>query len=107
MFKISVFYPNKKDSRFDLPYYLEKHMPLAIGLLSAHPGYNGVSVERGLGGGVPGKEATYIVMCHFLFNSVENFLAAFEPNLATLQGDIPNYTDLEPVFQISEVVLDR
>ena len=80
-------------------------MPLAIQLLSAHPGYNGVSVERGIGGGVPGTAATYVAMCHFLFDSAESFSAAFAPNAAQLQGDIPNYTDAEPVIQISEVLI--
>ena len=107
MFKISVLYPNNKNVRFDLAYYLEKHVPLAIGLLSAHPGFKGISVEHGLGGALPGKEAAYVVMCHFLYDSVENFTAAFLPNAAALQGDIPNYTDAEPVIQVSKVVLLR
>jgi uncharacterized protein (TIGR02118 family) len=107
MIKISILCPNNKNLRFDLTYYLEKHMPLAIELLSAHPGFKGVSVEHGLGGALPGKEAAYVVMCHFLYDSVENFLAAFLPNAATLQGDIPNYTDVEPVIQVSEILLSR
>jgi hypothetical protein len=47
MTKISVLYPNQKNAQFDIEYYLEKHMPLSIKLLSAHPGYRGYSVERG------------------------------------------------------------
>jgi hypothetical protein len=48
MIKISILYPNGKNTRFDIGYYIDKHMPLAIELLSAHPGFNGVSVEHGL-----------------------------------------------------------
>jgi len=105
MTKISILYPNSKNVRFDMGYYVEKHMPLAIQLLSAHAGYKGVSVERGLGGAVPGTDAAYVAMCHFLFDSAENFAAAFMPHAAELQGDMPNYTDAEPVIQISEVVI--
>lgn len=105
MVKISILYPNSKGSRFDIPYYLETHMPRSIRLLSAHPGFKGVSVERGLGGAVPGSEPTYTAMCHFLFNSVEDFLAAFMPNAEGLQGDMPNYTDIAPVIQFNEVLL--
>ncbi|MDR3677264.1 MAG: EthD family reductase [Acidobacteriota bacterium] len=105
MIKISVLYPNNKNVRFDMGYYIEKHMPLAIKLLSAHPGFKGVSVERGLGGAAPGTDAAYVAMCHFLFDSVENFGAAFEPNASVLQGDIPNYTDVAPVIQLSEVLM--
>ncbi len=105
MIKISILYPNSKGSRFDFSYYIETHMPMSIGLLSAYPGYRGVSVEQGLGGGIPGTEATYVALCHFLFDSMENFMAAFTPHAATLQGDMPNYTDIEPVVQFSQVLI--
>ena len=107
MVKISILYPNKKGSRFDLGYYIGKRMPLAIKLLSVHPGFKGVSVERGISGATPGSEATYFIMCHYSFDSAENFMAAFIPRAAVLQGDIPNYTDAEPVIQFNEILLSR
>lgn len=107
MTKISILYPNHEGSRFDMRYYLDKHMPLSIELLSAHSGFKGVSVERGLGGAEPGSKAPYIAMCHFLFESMEDFTAAFTPYAATLQGDIPNYTDVQPVIQLNEVLISR
>lgn len=107
MIRISILYPYKKGSRFDLSYYVEMHMPMSIDLLSAHPGFKGVSVEHGLGGTVPGSEPTYIAMCHFLFSSVDDFLAAFVPHAAVLQGDMPNYTDIESIIQFSEVLMSR
>jgi uncharacterized protein (TIGR02118 family) len=105
MIKVSVFYPNKPDGRFDMEYYLKKHIPLSVELLSAAAGFQGVSVERGVGGGSRGAKATYAVMCHFVFDSFESFQAAFGPSSAKLQGDMPNYTDIEAVIQISEVVI--
>jgi uncharacterized protein (TIGR02118 family) len=90
-----------------MDYYLNKHMPMSIELLSAHPGFKGVSVERGLDGGVPGTELSYLAMCHFLFDSVESFLEAFNPNSRLLQGDMPNYTDIETIIQFSEVAISR
>jgi uncharacterized protein (TIGR02118 family) len=105
MIKISILYPNDPGVRFDMGYYIDTHMPLSIGLLSAHPGFKGVSVERGLGGAVQGTDAVYIAMCHFLFNSAEDFMAAFMPHAEVLQGDMPNYTDIEPVIQISEILI--
>jgi uncharacterized protein (TIGR02118 family) len=107
MIKISILYPNDKGSRFDLRYYVETHMPMSIGLLSAHPGFKGVSVEHGLGGAIPGTEAAYVAMCHFQFDSIESFMAAFTPHAAVLQGDMPNYTDIEPVIQFNEVLISR
>jgi uncharacterized protein (TIGR02118 family) len=107
MVKISILYPNNKSSQFDMDYYLNRHMPKSIELLSAHPGFKGVSVERGLAGGASGAEATYVAMCHYLFDSVESFMAAYGPNSQVLQGDMANYTDIETIIQISEVVLSR
>jgi len=107
MIKVSILYPNLKGARFDVPYYTEIHMPMSIKLLSAHPGFKGVSVEQGLGGAAPGSEPAYIAMCHFLFDSVEGFMAAFTPNAEVLQGDMPNYTDIEPVIQFNEVLISR
>ena len=107
MIKISILYPNNKDARFDMSYYIDTHMPLAIKLLSTHAGFKGVSVERGLSGAMPGTEATYLVMCHFLFDSTEDFMAAFMPHAAVLQGDMGNYTDIVPIIQINEVLISQ
>ncbi|WP_024297509.1 EthD family reductase [Methylomicrobium lacus] len=107
MIKISILYPNNPGNRFDLRYYVETHMPMSIDLLGAHPGFKGVSVEQGLGGLIPGSEAAYVAMCHFLFDSLEDFIAAFTPHADVLQGDMPNYTDIEPVIQFNEVLISR
>jgi uncharacterized protein (TIGR02118 family) len=107
MIKTSIFYPNTKGSRFDMNYYLTKHMPASIKRLSASTGFRGVSVERGVGGGAPGSDPTYIAMCHYLFDSSEDFLAAFNQHAELLQGDIPNYTDIEPVIQFSAVEITK
>jgi uncharacterized protein (TIGR02118 family) len=105
MIKVSILYPNSASTRFDMDYYLQKHMPMAIGFLSAHPGYRGVTVERGVGGGGPGSGATYIAMCNFLFDSSESFMEAFGPHAAAIQSDIPRYTDATPIVQTSEVLM--
>jgi len=107
MIKVSILYPNKPDGRFDMDYYLTKHMPLSIKLLSAAPGYQGVSVERGLGGSAPDAPPTYVAMCHYLFDTAESFIAAFMPNAPTLQGDMPNYTNIETIIQFSEVAISQ
>jgi len=36
---------------------------------------------------------------------VEDFQSAFGPHMEEIMGDIPNYTKIEPVIQISEVKL--
>ena len=107
MSKISILYPNRPGSHFDFEYYTKTHMPRSIELLSAHPGFRSVSVERGVAGPAPGSAAAYIAMCHFHFVSADAFLEAFMPNAPELQGDTPNYTEIEPVIQINEVLISK
>jgi uncharacterized protein (TIGR02118 family) len=101
MVRVNVFYPNKPGARFDRDYYLRTHMPLAqrafAGVLK------GLSVEFGINGGPPDSSPPFLVTCHFLFETAEAFYTAFAANAAVLQGDIPNYTDIEPVIQVAEV----
>jgi uncharacterized protein (TIGR02118 family) len=44
-------------------------------------------------------------MCHIYCDSVESFQAGFGPHAKEIMADIPKYTDLTPVIQISEVVV--
>jgi uncharacterized protein (TIGR02118 family) len=107
MIKISILYPNHKGRRFDVNYYLETHMPMAAKLIGARPGFRGVTVERGIGGATPESDAPFVVMTHLLFDSVEDFLAAFTPHAEALYNDLPNYSDTAPEIQVSEVVLSQ
>ena len=107
MIKISILYANTPGRRFDIAYYLEIHMPASIERLSTGKGYRGVSVERGVGGGAPGAPPAYVAMCHYLFDTAEDFMTAFGPHAGFLQGDIAKYTDIEPVIQFSEVAIAR
>lgn len=100
MIKVNILYPNKEGARFDLDYYVNTHMPMSIEKLG--PALRGVSVEQGLGGTEPGSPPAYIAMCHLRFDSMDAFMAAFLPNAEALQGDIPNYTDIDPIIQFSE-----
>jgi uncharacterized protein (TIGR02118 family) len=52
----------------------------------------------------PGQPAPFIAAVHMYFDSVEAFQGAFAPHTGAIMGDIPNYTDLMPTIQISEVV---
>ena len=107
MKKISILYSNIPGSRFDFDYYTNTHMPQSIKLLSSHPGFKSVSVEKGIANAVPGTELPFIAMCHFLFDSVESFVEAFTPHAEELQGDMKNYTDIEPVIQFNDVLIEQ
>jgi uncharacterized protein (TIGR02118 family) len=101
MIKVSVFYPNDEGCKFDMDYYCNSHMPWVQKKLGES--LKGFAVEQGLGGAEPGSQATYVAMCHLLFDSVEAFQGSFGPHAEAIMGDIPNYTDVQPTIQISEV----
>lgn len=103
MVKISVFYPNRKDTRFDMQYYCKRHIPLVQRLLGT--ALKGVGVEQGICGEQPASPPTYVAIGHLLFDSVEAFQASFGPHLQEIMADIPKYTNTEPTLQISEVKL--
>ncbi len=107
MFNISSLYPKKEDYRFDFDYYLNKHMPMSIEWLSGAKGFVGVSVERGVDIEIPKIASSYVAMCHYYFDSLEDFMTAFMPHAETLQGDIKNYTNIEPIIQISKVEIRK
>jgi uncharacterized protein (TIGR02118 family) len=101
MIKVSVLYPNKPGAKFDTSYYFAKHMPLVARKLGA--AVKTTSVDQGLGGPAPGSPPAFVMMAHFTFGSVGDFQAVFGPHAAEIMGDIPNYTSIEPIIQISEV----
>jgi len=60
-------------------------------------------VEQGVAGGQPGAPIAYTVIAHLSFDSVDAFQGSFGPNAPQILGDVPNYTDIQPIVQISEV----
>jgi uncharacterized protein (TIGR02118 family) len=106
MVRISILYPNKSGARFDFHYYTETHMPMSIRLLSAQKGFRGVTVTEGFSGVVPASPAPFMAMCCFDFESVKDFLCAFTPHAEVLQNDIAKYTDIAPIIQFSEVLMN-
>lgn len=60
-------------------------------------------IDYGIGGGQPGEMAPYVAMGHLMFDSVEDFQAAFPPHAEKIMGDLPNFTNAQPQIQISEI----
>ena len=103
MIKVSVFYPNGNGATFDMEYYRTKHMPMVQRLSDG--ACKGIAAEQGLSGAPPGTPAPYIAAGHLLFDSVEAFGAVLDRHGAEIMADIPNYTKVQPVIQISEITL--
>jgi len=105
MIKVSVMYPYAAGARFDHAYYRERHMPMVKQRLGAACLY--YTVDKGIAGGTPGTDPVYVAKCDFVCTSFEAFQAARAPHAQEIRGDIANYTDIQPVLQISEVVVER
>jgi uncharacterized protein (TIGR02118 family) len=103
MIKVSVFYPNHEGSKFDMDYYCSRQIPMVREKLG--PACKGVAVEQGVGGATPGSRPGFIAMGHLYFDSIEAFQKAFGPHADTIMADIPNYTNIQPTIQFSDVKL--
>jgi uncharacterized protein (TIGR02118 family) len=105
MIKISVMYPFAAGARFDHAYYRERHMPMVKQRLGAACLY--YTVDKGIAGGAPGTDPVYVAKCDFVCTSVEDYRAALGPHAQEIRSDIANYTDIQPVLQVSQVVVER
>jgi uncharacterized protein (TIGR02118 family) len=101
--KVSVLYPSGEGKNFDMDYYMNKHAPMVQELLG--DAIIGATVEEGLTGGVPDSEPAYQVMGNMYFESVEAYQNSLGPHAEKIMGDIPNFTNIEPVIQVSKVLI--
>jgi uncharacterized protein (TIGR02118 family) len=65
------------------------------------------TIDKGIAGGAQGTDPVYVAKCDFVCTSFEAFTAARDPHAKEIRGDIANYTDIQPVLQVSEVVVER
>jgi uncharacterized protein (TIGR02118 family) len=101
MIKVSVFYADRAGSKFNMDYYCNSHIPMVREKLGA--ACKSAAVEQGMSGATPGSRPGFVAMGHLYFDTVEAFQTAFGPHAQAIMADIPNYTDIEPTIQISEV----
>ena len=99
---ITVLYPNVDDATFDLDYYLAKHMPL-VGERFASHGIRGWRVTRFVGTPQGGKPL-YNVMATMEFDTADQFRAALAAEGSVVLGDVPNFSNKEPVIMIGDIV---
>lgn len=102
MIKVAIFYPNGEGNTFDMDYYTNKHMPMAADLFGEH--LKAMVIDKGLGGGAPNTDAPYVAVGYFYFADLATCQTQMGTHSAALRADVPNYTNIQPVLQISEVV---
>lgn len=104
MIKVTILYPKTDGGRFDADYYFGIHMPLSISLLG--PAMKSITVERGVSPGAPWPDASYHAIASFVCESQTAYEQAFFPHMERLQADMPYYTDIPAIIQVSEIALE-
>lgn len=101
--KVSVLYPEGEGKTFDMEYYCNQHIPMVKSLLG--DAIIGVNVINGLAGGAPNTNAAYKTIGDMYFESIESFQNSFGPHAEKIGNDAVNFTNIEPIIQVSEVVI--
>ena len=102
MIKMAIFYPNGDDKTFDMDYYKNNHMPMASDLLG--DAMKAMAIDDGFAGGAPNSDAPYVAIGYFYFDTMADFKEAMGPHEAKIKADVPNYTNIQPQIQFSEVI---
>ncbi|MCF3947743.1 EthD family reductase [Acidiphilium sp. AL] len=102
MIGVAVLYPKTETSHFDTDYYHAKHMKLVRDLWEPM-GLRGARVMHGQTG-PDGKAPPYAVITVLEFDSLGAFGKAASAHGGAIMGDIPNFTDVQPVMQFNEIM---
>lgn len=103
MIRVSVLYPAKEGATFDHDYYARRHMPMVKARLEGL-GLLRLEIDKGVSGGAPKAPAPFVCIGHLYFNSVADFQKGMAAHGAEIMADVPNYTNVQPQVQISEIV---
>ena len=102
MVKVTLLYPNAEGKTFDMNYYENNHMPMVASLLG--DALKLVKIDRGFAGRTPDDAVPYLAIGYLYFDSLAAYQDAFGPNAEKIVSDIPNYTNIQPIVQISEII---
>lgn len=98
MVRVLVLYPRGEGKRFDLDYYKNRHMPLVKELLKPLSVEMDISLQR------RGEPSPYLVVSHMTFESMEQLMEKYAAVGEELIADKLRFTDIETIFQVSEVI---
>ena len=102
MIRVSVMYPSAPGKKFDRDYCINKHQAAVHSALQPL-GLVRKEVDRGVGTVQPGAPPPFIAVAHMYFTCTEDMQKCLAM-AGQLMSDIPNFTDIQPQIQISEVL---
>lgn len=105
MIKVTILYPNADGKTFNMSYYSNKHMPMIANLLGDSLAL--YEIDKGLAGRGPNEPVPYLAIGYLYFDKLSTFQQSFGPHAEKIRGDVPNYTNIRPIVQISEVLIQQ
>lgn len=101
MTKVTILYPNGEGKNFDMDYYANKHMPMISSLFGES--LKLLEIDKGVSGRTPDDPIPYLAIGYLYFDNISDYQTSFGKNADRILGDIQNYTNIQPIVQISEV----
>lgn len=101
MFKVAILYPNGEDKTFDMDYYEKKHMPMVAGFIGKNLKF--YEIDKGIAGRTPNDKVPFLAIGYFYIHDVAEYNKAIAQNRDAVIGDFKNYTNIQPVVQVSEI----
>lgn len=100
-FKVTILYPNGDDKTFDMDYYEKKHMPMVAGFIGKNLKF--YEIDKGISGRTPNDKPPFMAIGYFYITDVAEYNKAIAQNREAVISDFKNYTNIQPVVQISEI----
>jgi len=101
LFKVSILYPSGEGKTFDMNYYEKTHMPMMAGFLGKNLKF--YEIDKGVGGRAPNDTAPFVAVGYFYCYDMAEYNKTIGKNIDAIRKDISNYTNIQPVVQISEI----
>jgi len=101
MIKVTIMYPSGEGKTFDMNYYSKKHMPMISSLFGKS--LKLLEIDKGISGRTPDETIPYLAIGYLYFDNLADYQTSFSSHAEKILGDIPNYTNIQPIVQISEV----
>ena len=104
MYRVTVLYPRRDDGTFDLDYYRTSHAELIQKLLGPVEGFDGFTIDKGLGGAMPGDPPPFVALGHLNFKTMAALQQGMGAHGQEITADVPNFTNIQPQVVVSQVV---
>ncbi len=101
MYKVTILYPNGEGKTFDMDYYEQKHMPMVANFIGDNLKF--YEIDKVISGRTPNDQPPHLAVGYFYVSNIAEYNQAIGANLDAIVNDFKNYTNIQPMVQISEI----